>query len=636
MCGIAGVFIFNQEANCKLDLISEAIKKLHLRGPDCNAVIKKETYALAHARLAIIDTSAAANQPFTDESGRYTIVFNGEIFNFQSIKKSLQSKGFTFITESDTEVLLKLYIDEGHQCLSKLNGFFSFAIVDNTTHELFIARDRYGIKPLLYSLQDNFFCFASEMKALLQFQLPKKLNHVAMMQYFHLNYIAGNHSILEGVHKIPTGHYAILKGSELTIRRYYQISTTESNKSIDYNFQESCAQLHSLLDDAVRLRMIADVPLGAFLSGGIDSSIVTALAAKHTNNLNTFSIGFKDEPHFDETKYANMVAKKCGTNHTVFSLSNNDLFEHLNDVLSYIDEPFADSSALNVYILSNRTRKAVTVALSGDGADEMFAGYNKHAAAYAVMNNQYGVKQMRYFSALFKALPQSRNTSIGNLVRQLNKLTHGANLSDEERYWLWAGFYNHSEIHQLFNKNLISPNEKQQYESEKKILLSEFKNDKRTEIEKVLLTDMKIVLAGDMLTKVDAMSMANSLEVRVPFLDYRVVDFAFNLPHHFKINSKNRKIILKEAFKNELPYEIFNRSKKGFEVPLLKWFQTDLKSLIVDDLLSEKWIQDQGIFNYNHIRMLLNSLFSNNPGDAVAKIWALIVFQNWYKKYYLN
>jgi asparagine synthase (glutamine-hydrolysing) len=266
----------------------------------------------------------------------------------------------------------------------------------------------------------------------------------------------------------------------------------------------------------------------------------------------------------------------------------------------------------------------------------MFAGYNKHAAAYAVMNNQYGVKQLRYFSALFKALPQSRNTSIGNLVRQLNKLTHGANLSDEERYWLWAGFYNHSEIHQLFNKNLISPNEKQQYDSEKKLLLSEFKNDKRTEIEKVLLTDMKMVLAGDMLTKVDAMSMANSLEVRVPFLDYRVVDFAFNLPDHFKINSKNRKIILKEAFKNELPYEIFNRSKKGFEVPLLKWFQTDLKSLIVDDLLSEKWIKEQGIFNYNHIRLLLNSLFSNNPGDAVAKIWALIVFQNWYKKYYLN
>lgn len=636
MCGIAGVFIFNQEAKSKLDLISEAIKKLHLRGPDCSAVIKKETYALAHARLAIIDTSEAANQPFTDESGRYTMVFNGEIFNFKSIKKSLQLKGFTFKTESDTEVLLKLYMDEGHQCLSKLNGFFSFAIVDNTTHELFIARDRYGIKPLLYSLQDNFFCFASEMKALLQFQFPKKLNNVAMMQYFHLNYIAGNHSILEGIQKIPTGHYAILKGNELTISRYYQIESSESIASVDHNFQESCKQLYSLLDDAVRLRMIADVPLGAFLSGGIDSSIVTSLASKYTNNLNTFSIGFRDEPLFDETKYANMVAKKCGTKHTVFSLSNNDLFEHLNDVLSYIDEPFADSSALNVYILSKRTREVVTVALSGDGADEMFAGYNKHAAAYAVMNNQYGVKQMRYFSTLFKALPQSRNTSIGNKIRQINKLTHGASLSEEERYWRWAGFYNQLELYQLFKHNLITESEKKQYNAEKSSMMSEFKNSGRTEIEKVLLTDMKMVLAGDMLTKVDSMSMANSLEVRVPFLDYRVVDFAFNLPDHFKINSKNRKIILKEAFKNELPNEIFNRSKKGFEVPLLKWFKTDLKSLIVDDLLSEKWIKEQGLFNYDYVRFLINSMFSNNPGDAVARIWALIVFQNWYKKYYIN
>jgi asparagine synthase (glutamine-hydrolysing) len=635
MCGIAGVFALNKEGKNKLNLIAAAVKTLSQRGPDFSDFFKTSDCALAHARLAIIDTSNAANQPFTDESGVYTIVFNGEIFNYKALKQDLIQKGIKFRTESDTEVLLYLFINDGKDCLNKLNGFFSFAIYNKMSKELFMARDRYGIKPFIYTIQKDYFCFASELKALLKFEFPKKINKAVMMQYFHLNYIVGSQSIFQDVFKLPTGHYAILKNNELQINSYYNLPRVNDIATQKLNFDESCHKLYDLLDDAVQLRMIADVPLGAFLSGGIDSSIVTALASKHTKQLNTFSIGFKDEPMFDETAYAQLVAKKFHTNHTVFSLTNNNLYENLHDMLDYLDEPFADSSALNVFILSQQTRKKVTVALSGDGADEMFAGYNKHAAAFAVLNNQYKINSLKHLAPIFKILPQSRNSTYGNLVRQFDKLTSGAKLNDAERYWRWAGFYDNAQLTDLFTPALIEHQDKSEYQSAKASLLSAFSSASKQTMNQILLTDMRMVLAGDMLTKVDSMSMANSLEVRVPFLDYRVVDFAFSLPDSFKINNKNRKVILKEAFKKELPNEIFYRSKKGFEVPLLKWFKTDLKSLITDDLLSEKTIAEQQIFNYKHIQILLKKLFSANPGDAVAKVWALIVFQNWYKKYYL-
>jgi asparagine synthase (glutamine-hydrolysing) len=608
---------------------------LNQRGPDNKEIYQTENFALAHARLAIIDTSNAANQPFKDPTGNYTIIFNGEIFNFKSLKNDLINQGVIFRTESDTEVLLNLFIKEGQSCLNKLNGFFSFAIYNNLSDELFIARDRYGIKPFLFSLHDDYFCFASEMKALLKFEIEKEIDKAALMQYFHLNYIAGNHSIFKSVNKLPPGHFATLKKNKLSIEPYYQIASTPGAQTNNLNFEQSCNKLYQLLNDAVELRMIADVPLGAFLSGGIDSSVVTALAAKHTKHLNTFSIGFKDEPLFDETSYAQLVAKKCNTNHTVFSLTNNNLFENLHDMLSYLDEPFADSSALNVFILSQQTRKKVTVALSGDGADEMFAGYNKHAAAFAVINNQYQIKHLKHLSPIFKMLPQSRNSKYGNLIRQFDKLTTGARLNDAERYWRWAGFYDETQLLKLFHPEFLKKEDNKNYLLDKSDLLSAFSVNQSQSMNEILLTDMKMVLAGDMLTKVDSMTMANSLEVRVPFLDYRVVDFAFSLPDKFKIDAKNRKIILKETFKKDLPTEIFYRSKKGFEVPLLKWFQSDLKSFITDDLLSEKTINEQKIFNYSYIKALLNKLFSSNPGDSVAKIWALVVFQNWYKKYYL-
>ena len=635
MCGIAGVYSLSEKGKLAASYLPNSLDKLNKRGPDYQNIYSEKNVTLGHARLSIIDTSSLANQPFTSNCGRYTIVFNGEIFNFKALKAGLSSKNIHFKSESDTEVLLNLYIHFGKSCVQQLNGFFSFVIYDKELEQLFMARDRYGIKPFLYYLSPDLFCFASEMKALLEFKIPKRLNKSAMMQYFHLNYIAGTHSIFEGVNKLEPGCMAFFDKSGLKIERYYQIESNTEKAKLSTDFNENCSHLYKLLDDSVQLRMISDVPLGCFLSGGIDSSVITALAAKHTSKLNTFSIGFKDEPLFDETKYAKLVAQKCNTNHTVFSLSNNDLYDNLHNVLDYIDEPFADSSALNVFILSQQTRKKVTVALSGDGADEMFAGYNKHAAAYAILNNTYKINQLKFAEPLLSILPKSRNSKLGNMARQLHKLAEGAKLNHKDRYWQWAGFYRENELQDLFVPEFLNASIVETYTTDKAILLSAFDRNDLESIQPILLSDMKMVLAGDMLTKVDLMSMANSLEVRVPFLDYRVVDFAFSLPDSHKINASNRKIILKEAFKKELPEELFHRGKKGFEVPLLKWFKTDLRGMITDDLLAQRFIEEQNIFNYRTIKKLINQLFSNNPGDSVAKIWALLVFQYWYKKYYI-
>jgi asparagine synthase (glutamine-hydrolysing) len=378
--------------------------------------------------------------------------------------------------------------------------------------------------------------------------------------------------------------------------------------------------------------LVSDVPLGAFLSGGIDSSVITGLASKHKPDLHTFSIGFRDEKFFDETEYARLVSKHFKTEHTVFSLTNDDLFAHVNSILNYIDEPFADSSAINVYILSKETRKHATVALSGDGADELFAGYNKHAAFYRIQHKGWKENTVAALHSVWKALPQSRNSTFSNKARQLLRFSEGMKLSSKERYWRWAGYADESSVMSLLSQASRSMLIAEEYEKRKSELLQTI--PEKENINDILLTDTQLVLPNDMLTKVDLMSMANGLEVRVPFLDYTVVDFIFSLPVDFKINPTIRKRILQDTFKDMLPPQLYNRAKKGFEVPLLKWFRKELRSTIHDDLLSEKTIRDQGIFDYAEVSKLKQQLFSGNPGDIHARIWGLIVFQWWWKKFF--
>jgi asparagine synthase (glutamine-hydrolysing) len=632
MCGIVGYF--SKEATHKLEgALQCALPALNKRGPDSqSAQILSPHVGFGHARLSIIDTSSIANQPMPDPSGRYTIIFNGEIFNYRELRQQFLPD-VKFTSTSDTEVLLNLYIKMGRSCLQYLNGFFAFAIFDKQDGSVFLARDRFGIKPLHVYSDNDIIVFASELKAILQFPVKKEIDYNTLALYLQLNYIPGTNSMLKHIAKLKPGNYAVIDNAgNYTTSAYYQVPYTPGTKisdaGMDYN--QAKATLRKLVEDAVDRRLVSDVPLGAFLSGGIDSSIITACATKKVSQLNTFSIGFKDEPYFDETKYANLVAKKFGTNHTVFSVTNNEMFENIFSILDYIDEPFADSSAIAVYILSQKTRQKVTVALSGDGGDELFAGYNKHKAEQRARQKNVVNTLMQAGLPFFKALPKSRHSKFGNLFRQLNRYSEGLQLTAAERYWRWCSFSTQQEaVGLLKNKGLVNSAE---LEKRKAFVLDAVKQS--GDLNDVLFADTQLVLPGDMLTKVDFMSMANSLEVRVPLLDYTVVDFAFSLPVSYKLDNAQGKRILKDAFRDVLPDELFTRSKHGFEVPLLKWMQTGLRSLIENELLEKNFVQQQGIFDWSEIEKVKQKLFSNDPGDVHATLWGLLVFQYWYKKYF--
>ncbi|MBI5219525.1 MAG: asparagine synthase (glutamine-hydrolyzing) [Bacteroidia bacterium] len=628
MCGITGIYCFNERGKPFIKKIYQAVNSLYQRGRDSRGIYTHHNVALGHSRLSIIDISDAASQPFTDDSGRYTVVLNGEFYNYMEFRPGLEKKGYKFRSESDTEVLLNLFIDEGATFINKVNGDFALAIYDTVEESLFLFRDRMGVNPLLYYVDKDKLIFGSEMKALLAFGIPKEIEHASVYAYFQLNYIPAPYTIFKNVNKIIPGEYLYVKGNSVERKKYYSIPYLKDNLS-SISYKDAQEKLIGLLDQAVQRRLVSDVPLGAFLSGGVDSSIITALASRHVNRISTFSIGYKDEPYFDETNYARLVAKKYNTNHTVFSLSNDDLYSVLHKVLDYTDEPFADSSALAVYILSMHTREKVTVALSGDGADELFAGYNKHKAHLKVHNAGILEELIKTGHHALKVLPQSRNSSLGNKFRQMNRFAEGMKMTEKDRYWRWCSFANEKQV-----RNLLPVEKSEQEYADRKARILQKIDNNTPSIYNILYTDMHLVLQGDMLAKVDLMSMANNLEVRVPFLDHTVVDFIFSLPDSYKIEPAIGKKLLQDTFREMLPAELYNRPKHGFEVPLLKWFRYELKSMITDDLLSDRFIAEQNFFNPSEIKKFKNKLFSASPGDIQARIWGLIVFQYWWKKYF--
>ena len=628
MCGITGIVAFNEIGRFNMTNLESATVALSKRGPDDHGTYDDYFTGLGHRRLSIIDTSPMGHQPMRVPEGRFVISFNGEIYNYKELRQGLEAKGVKFYSNTDTEVLLQLYTHEGKSCLSKLNGFFAFAIYDTRDKSTFIARDRMGIKPLLYFQDEDKFLFSSELKSLMKYSSDWELDYTALSIYFQLNYIPAPLSILKGVKKLMPGESVHIKEGKTTFEKYYDIPKPD-HQAYKPDYEVNKKELVKLLDQSVQNRLVSDVPIGAFLSGGIDSSVITALASSHVSSLNTFSIGYKDAPYFDETSYAQLVADKFKTNHTVFSLSQDDLYANIGEIIDYIDEPFADSSAIPVYILCNETRKHVTVALSGDGADEIFSGYNKHSAWLKSQENGMLNQLVPMLYPLAKVMPKSRSGKLSNLMRQIVKFGEGIKMNPAERYWFWAAISSQEEVNNLLKSDLSDSQEHRQE------IINDWLRDMTSyqDFNDFLRTDTRLVLPNDMLQKVDLMSMANSLEVRVPFLDHNVVDFAFHIPPEQKIDQGMRKKILQDAFRHILPKQLYKRPKKGFEVPLLDWLKKGLKSDVDKYVFDRDYLEAQNIFNPQTLTQLRKKLHSINPGDAHAKVWALYVFQKWHEKY---
>jgi len=627
MCGITGIFAFNQIGSFYMINLGKSMDSLTHRGPDGRGTFIDDLIALGHRRLSIIDT-INGRQPMHDSSNRYVIVFNGEIFNYKKIKEELiQKYNCVFTTESDTEVLLNAYIYWGAECLPKLRGFFAFAIYDKESHEIFVARDRFGVKPLLYYKDEDKFIFASEMKALLAYNVPREIDQASVQQYFTLGYIPEPNSIFSDVKKIEPGTYMKISKAQIISRRYYQLPEKAQSNNTD-SFETAAQKVESLIDESIQDRLVSDVPVGAFLSGGIDSSIVVATASKHIEKLNTFSIGYKDAAFYDETKSAELVAKKFNTTHTSIVLSRKEISDNILSCLESMSEPFGDTSSLPLYVLSKQVSSSVKVILSGDGADELFGGYNKHKAEWLVKNPTWQIQCAKMLEPFLNVFQGGRDSAGGDKIRQLKKLTQGLRLSNEERYYLWCSIYSPKERERMLLENAKSNPE---YASRKAIILRRFKNAKY-DLNTVLNTDMELVLGSDMLVKVDSMSMANSIEVREPMIDYRLVDYVSSLPSDYKVNKKGTKVILKYAFKDVLPDEILSKPKHGFDVPLTQLFSNELKAWIVNELLEESFIVKQGIFNWDYINIIRTSIVKGDKLDE-AQLWSIIVFQFWWKKF---
>lgn len=589
------------------------------RGPDAQGVVTQSRCWFAHRRLSIIDTSNLSNQPMV--RGDYSITFNGEIYNFRELREDLKRKGRTFQTEGDTEVLLIGLIEEGVDFLKKVNGFFAFGFYQASTNQLILGRDRFGIKPLCYCLTEQEVVFGSSLGTITPFLDRRNIDLDSLSLYLSFSYIPFPKTILEGVNKLEPGIAMIINKEESKKVEYYKINNLPRSSD---SFKTAKKKVAELLSTSVERRMVADVPVGTFLSGGVDSSIITLLASQQKSNIPAFSIGFPDQPYFDESEKARKTAKYLGIEHHTINVTENDLEQHLEEILDSLDEPFADSSGILVNLLSRFARTKVKVVLSGDGADELFGGYNKHRALLRSLDTGISNDILKLGSGLFQNLPSSRNHQLFNQLRKVKRYSNGLKLSFKERYLEWARFTRQEEVSKLLNCRFNSPHSTQ--------LGFVIEDLKENEFNSVLAADFSLVLPNDMLTKVDIMSMHNSLETRVPFLDHELVDYVFSLPASYKLSLKSGKSILKAAFSEKFPSGFFDSSKKGFEAPLTVWFKGPLKTKI-DKLFSKEIIEEQNLFNYGRIQSLIKKVNSHSPGDTPHTVWALLLFQHWYYRF---
>jgi len=637
MCGIAGFWDLNKKRSRDLYLnIKKMTNCLYSRGPDDKGfwIDKKNCIALGHRRLSILELSKLGKQPMFSRNKRFIIIYNGEIYNYLEIKEELKKEGKSFKSNSDTEVLIEAIDSWGVQrTLIKIAGMFSFAIWDKKKRKIYLARDRLGIKPLYWSIQNKILYFGSQPKCFIANKYwKKKIQIKSLLYYFQFGYITPPNSVFENTFQIKPGHYLSFdsKGS-YQIKKYWDLSKKiNKNKELSHSTKEYTERLKDLLSKVISQHLISDVPLGSFLSGGIDSSTISLIMSQQKKNIDTFSVGYNNSDLFDETEYSTKIAKIIGSNHTNLQINPKEILNNISNIVEEYDEPFSDSSQLPTFLLSKLVKKKITVCLSGDGGDEIFGGYNRYLFASKIKTifslSPYFLRKK--ISELFLNISPGTYDSFFKIFG--NKIHRKIN---GDKIHKFSGILRIKDFKSIY-EYLLSFNTKNEMPINKD-LLKEYQKinlelNNNNFVEQMQLTDANFYLPGDILTKVDRASMAHSLEMRVPFLDHRIVEFAFNLPTNLKIHQGQTKIILRNILKEKIDEKVFNRPKMGFGVPLADWLRGELKDWAWD-LISQKKIED-GILDISEAKKIFNEHVTYKR-NWQNKIWTILVYIIWKQKY---
>ncbi|WP_447968600.1 asparagine synthase (glutamine-hydrolyzing) [Nitrospira sp. M1] len=625
MCGIVGRFNFHSHGPVPADLIKRMAKLLVHRGPDGEGVYTDGSVGFGHRRLSVIDLTQAGHQPMISADERLCLTFNGEIYNFRELRKALEGRGHQFRSQSDTEVVLVAYREYGVKCVEHLRGMFAFAIWDRQARRLMIARDRVGKKPLYYYLDKDGIAFASEPKAFLAdpgFKSAPAFD--AISHYLTYQYVPSPWSAFQGVHKLPPGHMLIVENGQIRTERYWQLSYAQTFRGSQ---DDASHELLHKLSEATKCRLISDVPLGAFLSGGIDSSVIVGLMAQlGSSPLKTFSIGFKQEK-YNELLFARAVAERFGTDHQEFEV-NPEPTKIFPKLIWHYNEPFADSSAIPSMYLAEMTRQHVTVALNGDGGDENLAGYDRYWAS--LLSHRYDRLPAFLRKSIERAasyLPEAKESK--TLTSRVKRFASGLGHSPYQRYLSWIMHFDQPLKTELCTKEFVEASGSQQSTD---LLVDVFEQSQAQDLlNKTLDVDVQTYLPNDLLVKVDVATMAHGLEARSPFLDHEVMEFCASLPAAMKLHGSVKKFVLKKAVNDLLPPDILNRPKMGFGVPIDHWLRHELREMAYDILLSPRATQ-RGYFNRAVVERLLHE-HVNRERAWHYQIWNLLMLELWFRMF---
>jgi asparagine synthase (glutamine-hydrolysing) len=627
MCGIAGALYFNQ-APAEAERIQSMIDVLAHRGPDGEGVHVFGPMGLGHRRLAIIDLSPAGKQPMTNEDRTLWVTFNGEIYNFVELRHQLEKKGHRFRSATDTEVVLHAYEEWGIECLKHLNGMFAFGLWDGGKQRLWLARDRLGVKPLFYCQLPQCLLFGSEIKALLTDpRVDRTIDYEALAYYLALNYTPAPYTLFARIRQLLPGHYLMVDiTGQVHDVEYWELVYREEEDRGERAYAE---EFSALLEDSVRLRLVSDVPFGVFLSGGVDSSSVAYWMSRHLNGpVKTFSIGF-GEPSFDELTYARKVAQSIGADHYEHIVTA-DAAAILPKLVWYAEEPTADSSMVAVYYLAQETHKHVKMVLSGDGADEILAGYETYQAHYVHRVYRFLPAWLRQkvIQPMVNLLPMSDSKVSWDF--KLRRFVAGAEFSPEDAHATWRMIFDREARGRLISPVLNRPGAAADVISLYRAAFAQ--TNARHPLNRMLYVDTRFYLPNDMLVKVDRMTMAHGLEAREPFLDYRLVEFLASVPPRFKLKHfLHKKYLLKASMKGKLPDSVLWRKKQGFNVPNARWIKNDLKPFVMDHL-SPTRIRDMGLLDGKAVDELLTDHFADRA-DNSHQIWCLLTLVLWWQQF---